>query len=152
MRALVLVGCVVGCNGYQPPVYGVCSSDSECGGEVCSRSGECLAPSALAPPMMFSWTIDGAVPNTALCAHHPIMDLVLISDDGADPSLTLEVPCVYGAGLVLDRIPLQLLWAADLGPANVPSPEGEPNDVGWDAELLFDRTDPVMFYLTEPSP
>lgn len=145
----MLVGLVVACNGYEPPVYGVCSSDSDCGGDVCSRSGECLAASALAPPMTFSWTLNGAVPNTALCAPHPIMHLVLISDDGADPSLTLKVPCAYGAGLVLDRIPLHLLWAADLGPANVPDPESFPNTVGWDDALLFDRTDPVMFYLVE---
>ena len=149
MRALLLVGGVVACNGHER-VFGVCSSDSDCGGDVCARSGECLDASDVAPPVTFSWTINGAVPNTALCAPHPIMHLVLWADD-SDLSLTLAIPCAYGAGLVLDRIPLNLLWAADLGPANAPDPGGVPNDVGWDDQLLFDDPGPVMFYLVEPS-
>lgn len=154
MRALVVIAAVAACNGYDAPEYGVCSADGECGaGEVCSRSGECLSADAIAPPVTLSWTINNAVANNASCASHPVMHLVLISDNGADPSLTLTIACASGAGLVLDRIPRHLLWAADLGPAEVPDPEAVPNNVGWDNELLFDDASDVMFYLVErPAP
>lgn len=146
MSTFWVAAMLASCTGNQARVYGTCSSDEACGaGEVCTRSGECLAPSDVSPPVTFQWTINDQVPDATTCAPHPKLHLVLGSENGDDPDLTLEVPCTAGAGLVLDRI--HLLWWAGLGPADVPAPQPEPNDVGWDGFVLPGGPDVVMFHL-----
>jgi len=95
----------------------------------------------------FQWTINDQVADSTTCAPHRRLHLVLGSENGDDPDLTLEVPCTAGTGLVLDRIPYHLLWSAALGPAEVPDPQTLPNDVGWDEYVLPGGPSDVMFYL-----
>ena len=150
MRAWFLVACLAAC-GSDEPQYGVCSSDAECGGDVCARSGECVSASDIVPPMTVRWLINGEQANTARCGPHPLMHVVLIADDGA-PDLTLTAPCTLGAGLVIDRIPTHLLWGVDVGPAEFADPESEPNDVGWNGRYVtIDEIDDVTLYLTWPN-
>lgn len=149
MRTLIALACLLaGCDSYDPPVYGTCSTDSDCGSDVCARSGECLASDAISPPVTFRWTINGQPATASTCAPHPQLHLVLWPDNAADPNLTLEISCTSGAGLVLDRIPAHLLGSVELGPATVADPGEFPNDVGWDSRATSPGDQLIGFDLT----
>jgi hypothetical protein len=99
--ALALVACLGGCSltgsGSE------CNTDSQCGDDVCARSGECLARSNVRG-VTVKWTVDGATAGATSCTAHP--DLY-IQFDGADYGDTLRfapVPCREGRFFV-DKLP-----------------------------------------------
>ena len=130
----------------RPAVYGECSSDAQCrGGDVCARTGDCLAPSALAPPVALAWTFHGESADAVWCAQFPRLDLILTSDNG-DPDLFVrDLPCT-SSGTPLDRIPVHLPYF-QLGIASAPLPSHYP-DPSWDSHYVAPGTTSVTFALT----
>lgn len=132
MRIAAGVVALAACT-YQAPPYGQCGDDTGCAaGELCARSGQCLAPAELAPPIALAWTFHGARADAVSCARYPMLQLVLISDNG-DPNLALaDIPCA--APLVLDRVPRHLRYI-ELGIAGHPVPARFP-DPYWDSRFV----------------
>jgi hypothetical protein len=147
LKALPLVAplALAACSFAKPAVYGECSSDHDCkGGDVCARTGDCLAPTALAPPITVSWTFHGGPADAAWCAQYPTMTLQLTSDNG-DPNLLVhDLPCM-SSGVALDRIPIHLPYFA-LGIASAPLPARYP-DPNWDSRYVAPGTTTVTFAL-----
>jgi hypothetical protein len=101
--AACLAGCPMTTTG---PGGGDCTTDSQCGGEVCARSGECLARSEVRS-VTVKWTVKGEAANATTCTHP---DLYL-QFDGADYGDTLgfaPVPCKQGQFFV-DKLPKRYL-------------------------------------------
>jgi hypothetical protein len=144
MRSLAALPLLAACFA-RPAVYGECSTDAQCkGGDVCARTGVCLAPSALAPPVALAWTFHGQPADATWCAQFPKMDLVLTSDNG-DPDLFLrDLPCM-SSGMTLDRVPLHLPYF-ELGVASAPLPSRLP-DPSWDSRYVAPGSASVTFAL-----
>jgi len=101
IAAFALMAGLVGCS--LTPSGGECQSDSQCGDDVCARSGECLARSNIRS-VTVTWTVNGAPADAASCTTHP--DLYL-QFDGADYGDTLRfapVPCREGR-FPIDKLP-----------------------------------------------
>ncbi len=105
---LVALGlCLAGCpmtTSSGPNVD--CRSDSQCGGDVCARSGECL-PRSEVRAVTVKWTVKGEQANATTCSHP---DLYL-QFDGLDYGDTLgfaPVPCKQGQFFV-DKLPKRYL-------------------------------------------
>lgn len=81
--------------------YG-CQSDSECGGLVCTRSGECL-PASSVRLVRTVWTIDGAPATDATCAPVPKLSITFSTSAGEQFGYT-PVPCVAGK-FTVDKFP-----------------------------------------------
>src|SRR5262245_21438049 len=100
--ALALTAGLAGCS-LAGGSGGECQSDSQCGDDVCSRSGECLARS-MVREVTVKWTVNGTPASLSSCAAHP--DLFL-QFDGADYGDTLRfapVPCREGS-FFADKLP-----------------------------------------------
>ena len=103
IAALALMAGLVGCSLTPSGSGGECQSDSQCGDDVCARSGECLARSNIRS-VTVTWTVNGAPADAASCTAHP--DLYL-QFDGADYGDTLRfapVPCREGR-FPIDKLP-----------------------------------------------
>lgn len=101
--ALALMAGLAGCSLTTSGSGGECQSDSQCGDDVCARSGECLARSSVRE-VTIKWTVNGVTADPSSCAVHP--DLYL-QFDGADYGDTLRyapVPCRQGSFFV-DKLP-----------------------------------------------
>jgi hypothetical protein len=101
--ALALTAGLAGCSLATGGSGGECQSDSQCGDDVCARSGECLARS-MVREVTVRWTVNGAPASSSSCAAHP--DLFL-QFDGADYGDTLRfapVACREGSFFV-DKLP-----------------------------------------------
>src|SRR5262249_47345502 len=87
-------------GGYAP---GGCEKDSDCGGDVCARDGECLAPSEVMS-IHISWTVNGQAPSDAACANGPDW-FVDFSDGFSGGGFGFApVPCKAGVFSV-DKLP-----------------------------------------------
>ena len=100
--ALALLAWLAGCS-LTSSSGGECVNDSQCGDDVCARSGECLARSNIRS-VTIKWTVNGVAADAASCTAHP--DLYL-QFDGADYGDTLRfapVPCREGS-FFIDKLP-----------------------------------------------
>jgi len=92
-----LAGCPMGSGGE-------CNSDPECGGgEVCARDKMCAAASSVRP-VVTTWTINGAVANTASCVDRVDLFITFIGRDASDTIGFSPVPCKIGQFMV-DKLP-----------------------------------------------
>jgi hypothetical protein len=99
---LSLVGAVVlaGCPGQK-----ACEQDSECGGEVCARTGECL-PQRLVHPVQVRWTIRGAAASAQTCA--PVEPLEIRFFASGEDGLRFT-PLACSSGLfTVDKLPTRI--------------------------------------------
>src|SRR5205823_12961136 len=51
-----------------------CSSDSQCGGQVCARDGSCVSAADVFT-VHVNWTVKGAPADPTSCSSHPDLDL-----------------------------------------------------------------------------
>lgn len=92
--ALALMACLAGCS-LTSSSGAECVNDSQCGDEVCARTGECMARSSVRS-VVVRWTVDGVSASATSCGAHP--DL-FVRFDGTDYGDTLKfapVPCSEG--------------------------------------------------------
>jgi hypothetical protein len=115
---LALIACLAACS--LTPSGSECSSDSHCGDDVCARSGECLARSAVRA-VTVKWTVNGAAADAISCTEHPDLYLQFESADYGDTFRVAPVPC--RAGLYsIDKLPrryLQVELGVDGGSGDV---------------------------------
>ena len=99
---LALAACLWGCS-LTPTSGNECHVDSQCGEDVCARSGECLARSSVRV-VTITWTVNSAAANATSCSAHPNLYLQF---DGTDYGDTLRfAPVVCRAGqYTVDRLP-----------------------------------------------
>jgi len=103
--ALALMACLAGCS-LTPGSGGECVSDSQCGEDLCARSGECLARSSLRS-VMVKWTVGSAAADAASCTH-PNFYLQFDGSDYGDTLRFAPVPCRQGSFFV-DKLPKRYL-------------------------------------------
>ncbi len=108
MRATLLLCLLAGCpapsDGYQIPSddAGSCTADSQCGNQVCARTGECLAASQVRV-VHVTWTVSGKPANNATCANSPELEVEFY--DAADRAHGYApVPCTAGT-YTIDKLP-----------------------------------------------
>lgn len=100
--AFALLACLAGCS-LTSGSGSECVSDSQCGDDVCTRGGECLARSSVRS-VMVKWTVDGGAANLTSCGGHPSL---YVQFDGADYGDTLRFePVVCSQGqFFIDKLP-----------------------------------------------
>jgi hypothetical protein len=106
MRAFTVltIALAAGCP-QQPPPSGMCETDSQCGGDVCARDGECL-PANMVRSATISWTIRGLPANATTCASSPQFDLNFDSSSTSESFGFTPVPCQEG-NFHIDKLPLR---------------------------------------------
>lgn len=99
--ALALVACLGGCSltgsGSE------CNTDSQCGDDICARSGECLARSSVRG-VTVKWTVNGVEAGASSCTAHPNLYLQFDGADYGDVLRFAPVPCSAGKFFV-DKLP-----------------------------------------------
>src|SRR5215475_13276223 len=80
-----------------------CRNDSQCGDDVCARSGECLPRSSI-QQVTVRWTMNGAPADAATCASHANLYLQFDSSDYGDYLRFAQVACRQGSFFV-DKLP-----------------------------------------------
>ena len=99
---LALAASLWGCS-LTPGSGSECHSDSQCGEDVCARSGECLARSSVRE-MMIKWTVNSAAANATSCTAHPKLYLQFDGSDYGDTLRFAPVACHAGQYFI-DRLP-----------------------------------------------
>jgi hypothetical protein len=99
---LALAACLWGCS-LTPSSGGECHSDSQCGDDVCARSGECLAKSSVRE-VTIRWTVNSGAANATSCSTHPKLYLQFDGTDYGDTLRFAPVTCSAGSFHV-DRLP-----------------------------------------------
>ncbi len=97
MRALALI--VLAACGSSAD--NKCKVDTDCGGQVCARNGECVDSSQV-QMVKVTWTVRGQMANATTCASAPDLELWFQSPQdyfGFEP-----VPCMEGQ-FTIDKIP-----------------------------------------------
>ena len=104
MRAqLALAAVLAGLAGCGGDGSSMCTTDSQCGGDVCARDGECL-PAASVRMAKLSWTIQGMAASAQTCAASPSFSIYFDSST-TDESFGFEpVPCQEGQ-FTIDKLP-----------------------------------------------
>jgi hypothetical protein len=108
LTLLPLVGCFEAVDG------GVCGTDRDCPGAVCTRVGECAdTPYAL----RVTWTLGGQPADAATCAGVSELELSMIDPSTGTAHTVRPVPCPPGA-FFYDKLPQSYtdvqLWSFDL--------------------------------------
>jgi hypothetical protein len=98
MRAFLLVW-LAACGG--PGSDSTCKTDSECGGDVCARNGECVS-AADVRMVKVTWTVRGQPASATTCGS--TTDLELWFDSPSDYFGYEPVPCMEGL-FTIDKIP-----------------------------------------------
>jgi hypothetical protein len=116
-RALVLgvsvvlgLGACGGSTGTTGPLTGSCQTDLDCGGDVCTRSGECVAAVDVWA-VKLTWTVGGQPASAASCAAHPDLTAELFGIYAGDQIAWEPVPCAAGVFNV-DKIARRYTGAA----------------------------------------
>jgi hypothetical protein len=104
--ALALMACLAGCS-LTPGSGGECNSDSQCGDDVCARTGECL-PRASVRRVTVHWTVNGVAAAATSCATHPDLYLQFDGADYGDTFRFAPVPCSEGQ-FFIDKLPSRYL-------------------------------------------
>jgi hypothetical protein len=109
--AVALTACLAGCSLTPPSSGSECHNDSQCGDDVCARSGECLARSSI-HEVTVRWTVDGVTADATSCTTRVnSLSNLYIQFDGVDAGDTLRfapVPCRQGSFFV-DKLPKRYL-------------------------------------------
>jgi hypothetical protein len=100
--ALALMACLAGCS-LTSSSGGECVNDSQCGDDVCTRGGECVARSNVRA-VMVKWTVNGVAANATTCNGHPDLYLQFDGNDFGDVLRFEQVVCSQGLFNV-DKIP-----------------------------------------------
>jgi hypothetical protein len=109
-RALgAAIALVAACGPSAPET---CTQDSQCGGNVCARDGECL-PADQVWQVKLSWTIGGAPASPTTCASSPDFYIDFYDADPRDSFGFEPVPCQQGQ-FTVDKLPIRF-DAAELG-------------------------------------
>ncbi|HEY0191320.1 MAG TPA: hypothetical protein VGC42_09385, partial [Kofleriaceae bacterium] len=96
--ASLIGGCSLNGNGSE------CTTDAQCGDDVCARSGECTAKSSV-HSVMVTWTVNSAVAaGSSACTQHPDLFLQFDGTDYGDALRFAPVPCAEGVFSV-DKLP-----------------------------------------------
>ena len=103
MRAVLLLLALsaMSCGTYESG--GGCERDSECGGDVCARNGECL-PDSSVRSVRITWTIRGQMANATTCAPSPSLYLLFSGFEPGDTFGYEPVPCDAGL-FFIDKLP-----------------------------------------------
>jgi hypothetical protein len=101
--AFALMACLTGCSMSPTGSSSECNSDTQCGDDVCARTGECLAHSSVRS-VTVTWTVDGVAAADSSCADHPNLYLQFDSVDYGDSVRFTPVPCKEGSFFV-DKLP-----------------------------------------------
>ncbi|HEX8111839.1 MAG TPA: hypothetical protein VF516_29105 [Kofleriaceae bacterium] len=99
---LALMACLAGCS-LTPGTGGECVNDSQCGDDVCTRGGECVAR-ANVRAVMVKWTVEGAAASATTCGAHPDLYLQFNGADYGDTLRFEPVACRQGSYLI-DKLP-----------------------------------------------
>ena len=100
---VVLAGCPAPGDSQIPPDAAAgCVADTECGGLVCARTGECLAPSDVRT-VRVTWTVQGKPANNATCASSPDLEIEFYDLNDYAHGYA-PVPCVAGV-YTIDKLP-----------------------------------------------
>jgi hypothetical protein len=102
IAALALAVGLAGCS-LTSGSGGECQSDSQCGDDVCARSGECLARSSLRQ-VTVKWTVNGVAADAISCTAHPDLYLQFDGSDYGDTLRFAPVPCREGL-FSIDKLP-----------------------------------------------
>lgn len=86
-----------------------CTTDADCGTEVCARDGECL-PSSEVRLVKLSWTIRGSAASPTTCAQSPSFYVQFDSIDVNDSFGYEPVPCDQGQ-FTVDKLPRRYVQA-----------------------------------------
>jgi hypothetical protein len=105
MRWAVALALLAGCPTASPPAE--CMLDSDCGTQVCARTGECL-PASSVQPVKVTWTIRGSAASPATCSTSPELYIQFDSLDPQDIFGYAPVPCDPGQFLV-DKLPKRFI-------------------------------------------
>jgi hypothetical protein len=106
MRRAVLAGLVAlaGCPGPNNPSE--CTTDGDCGSDVCARDGECL-PAADVYKVKVTWTIHGMAASATTCA--PAPDFYINFYTRSQETFGFApVPCNQGQFFV-DKLPTRFI-------------------------------------------
>jgi hypothetical protein len=103
------IALAVGCGSSAPDT---CTTDSQCGGNVCARDGECL-PADQVRLVKLSWTIRGAPASATTCASSPDFYINFYDPDPRDTFGFEPVPCQQGQ-FTVDKLPTRF-DTAELG-------------------------------------
>jgi hypothetical protein len=99
-RALVVVALCAGCPN--PTDGNTCTTDGDCGADVCARDGECL-PAADVMKIKVTWTIRGQPASPTTCAPAPDFFVNFYASDRESFGFA-PVPCNQGQ-FVVDKLP-----------------------------------------------
>ena len=103
---LLLLALLTGC----PPSHGDCTTDGDCGGDVCTRDGQCT-PASEVRSVRLTWTIRGQPASAASCASEPQL-YVEVHDLSNGEQIGFEpVPCDQGL-FNFDKLPTSYTEAA----------------------------------------
>jgi hypothetical protein len=92
-----------------------CMVDSDCGGDVCARDGECLSASEIYP-VKITWTIRGSAANASSCAASPNFYIQFDGPSQQDTFGYEPVPCDPGQ-FTVDKLPKRFTQA-EIGVGN----------------------------------
>ena len=93
----------------QASLVNECTTDSDCGGDVCARTNECVAPDQLREARV-EWTVAKHAPDASTCANATSADFLI--ELKANPEPTDEtlmfgpVPCTRGV-FAIDKVPMR---------------------------------------------
>jgi hypothetical protein len=93
------------CPADPLPQTQYCNVDSDCGGEVCARDGECAAASDIRG-VKVTWTINGQAASMTTCAPAPDFYLEFYDTSYCYDFCYAPVPCMQGQ-FFIDKIPLR---------------------------------------------
>jgi hypothetical protein len=97
----LLIVLLAACPGNSSTV--TCQSDSDCGGEVCTRDGECL-PANEIRGVKVTWTIGGKIADATSCARAPEFYIDFYGSFAASSFGYAPVPCMQSQ-FFIDKLP-----------------------------------------------
>ncbi len=103
MRALAVLVLCAGCPSSDSHDGLMCETDSQCGGDICARDGECIAASQVRQ-VKITWTIDGQPASATTCGPAPSLYLQFDGPTFQDTFGFAPVPCMQGQ-FTIDRLP-----------------------------------------------
>jgi hypothetical protein len=104
--AAVLVACLAGCS-IATGGGSECHDDSQCGDDVCARSGECM-PRSSVRQLAVRWTVNGVAADPTSCANLPLLYLEFEGADYGDTLRFTQVVCSTGLHTI-DKLPKRYL-------------------------------------------
>jgi hypothetical protein len=98
LLALLLGGCPsTGSTGAE------CQDDRTCGGDICTRDGQCTPPGEVRS-VKITWTVNGGPASAASCATTPNLTVYVDGDTALDRIGFEPVPCDQGV-FNFDKLP-----------------------------------------------